>query len=280
MPRRILFVLALAATMVAACGGSPAAPALTDPKDILVHAVTSLQTARSVHLKGTLAGKLDTGLISGKPTGARVDLAGSTLEGDLDLAGHEGKLSASVPALLGLAGDLVLDAGTLYLKTSLTGPEYQKLDPSAIPGGLPLPSLPTAASPDPSAVAEMMARVKAALDILPAPVKLADEKIGDQDCYHVQEKVSSSDVPQASGVLGQASGVLGKLSGALTVDVWTRKSDYRPARLVIAVDGGTEGTATFTLDLTGYDAAVTVDPPPADQVSDQPFTIPSLPFLP
>ena len=195
MPRRILFAVALAATILAACGGSAAAPALTDPKDILVHAASSLQTLKTVHLKATLAGKVDAGAVSGKPTGALVDLAGSTLEGDLDAAGREAKLSASMPSILGLSADLVVDAGTVYLKTSLTGALYQKLDLAAITGGLPLPSLPTAASPDPSAVAAMIARLKAELDKLPAPVKLADEKIGDQDCYHVQEKLSSTDVP-------------------------------------------------------------------------------------
>ena len=64
------------------------------------------------------------------------------------------------------------------------------------------------------------------------------------------------------------------------MDVWTRKSDYRPARLVIAVDGGTAGTATITVDLTAYDAAVTIAAPPADQISDQPFTFPGMPTLP
>lgn len=273
MPRRILFAVALAATIAAACGGPPAAPALTDPKDILVRAVSSLQTLKTVHIKTTLAGKIDTGAVSGKPTGALVDLAGSTLEGDLDAAGGEAKLSAAMPSMLGLSADVVVDAGTVYLKTSLTGPLFQKLDLAAITGGLPLPSLPTAASPDPSAVAEMIAGLKTELDKLPAPVKLADEKIGDQDCYHVQEKLSSTDVPQAGGVLGD-------VSGTLTVDVWTRKSDYRPARLVIAIDGGTSGTATVTIDLTAYDAAVTIAPPPADEISDQPFSIPGMPALP
>jgi hypothetical protein len=273
MPRRILFAVTLAATIAAACGGPPAAPALTDPKDILVHAVTSLLTARSVHVKTSLAGKIDAGVLRGKPTGARIDLAGATLEGDLDIAGHEAKLSASVPSLFGLSADLVVDAGTVYVRTSLTGPKFEKFDPASIPGGLVLPSLPTAASPDPSAVADLIARLKAGLDMLPAPVKLADDRIGDQDTYHVQEKVASTDLPQASGVLGN-------LAGNVIVDVWTRKSDYRPARLVLAVDGGEQGTATITIDLTAYDAATTVDPPPADQVSDQPFTIPSLPFLP
>jgi hypothetical protein len=273
MPRRILFAVALAAMIMAACGGSSAAPALTDPKDILVHAASSIQTLKTVHLKATLAGKIDSGAVSGKPTGALVDLAGSTLEGDLDAAGGEAKLSASMPSMLALSADLVLDAGTIYLKTSLTGALFQKLDLAALTGALPLPSLPTAASPDPSAQAAMIASLKTELDKLPAPVKLADEKIGDQDCYHVQSKLSSTDVPQVGSTLGN-------VSGTLTVDVWTRKSDYRPARLVIAVDGGTAGTATITVDLTAYDAAVTIAAPPADQISNQPFTFPGMPTLP
>ena len=114
MPRRFLFAVALVATMTTACGGPPAAPALTDPKDILVHAATSLQATRTLHLKATLSGKVDTGLLFGKPTGAQIDLAGSTLEGDLDLAGREAKLSASVPAILGLSADLIVDAGVIY----------------------------------------------------------------------------------------------------------------------------------------------------------------------
>ncbi|HSS36549.1 MAG TPA: hypothetical protein VLR93_09750, partial [Patescibacteria group bacterium] len=86
---------------------------------------------------------------------------------------------------------------------------------------------------------------------------------------HVQIKVNSSDIPQASGVLNGAT-------GSVTVDVWTRKSDYRPARINVAVDGGTAGNLAITIDLTNYDAPVTVTPPPADQISDQPFSIPGL----
>ncbi|MEA2536170.1 MAG: LppX LprAFG lipoprotein [Chloroflexota bacterium] len=271
MPRRILLAVALTATLVAACG-TPTAPALTDPKDILVHAVSSLQTLKTVHLKAALAGKVDAGLITGKPSGALIDLAGSTVEGDIDLAGGEAKLSGSVPALLGLSADLVVDGGVIYVRTSLTGPQFQKVDLTALTGVRPVPSLP-AASPDPSAVADMLTRLKTELDKLPAPVKLADDKIGDQECYHVQEKLASTDVPQLGAFLGTAS-------GTLTIDVWTRKSDYRPARIAFAVDGGAQGVVTITLDLSGYDAPVTIAPPPADQISNQPFTMPGIPTFP
>ncbi len=85
--------------------------------------------------------------------------------------------------------------------------------------GLPLLSLPAGAvSPYPSAVAAALDQFKAELDPLLAPTKLADEKIGDQDCYHVQIKVNSSDIPQASGVLNGPTWLV-------MVYVWTRKSD-------------------------------------------------------
>ncbi len=279
MPRRFLLGLAIVATILTACGGTPAAPALTDPKDILTHAGSSLQGLKTVHLKIGLSGKVDPGLLTGTTGGTQVDLTGTTVEGDLDLADAETHLALAVPALLGFSADVVATGGIAYIKTSLdTDGKYRKLDLGALKNSLPLPSglaLPSPAgsgSPDPSASA-MVAQIKAALDQLPAPTKLADDRIGDQDCYHVQEKVASTDLPQASDVLKGAP-------WTLTADVWTRKSDYRPARIVLLVDGGTEGSLTLTIDLTSYDAAVTVTAPAANLVSDQPFTIPGLPSLP
>ncbi len=201
--------------------------------------------------------------------GAQFDLTGSTLEGDLDIKGSEAKFTISVPALLSFAADFVATGGNAYLKTSLTGDKYQKLDTASLTGGLPLPSLPTTASPDPSAVAAMLDQLKTELDKLPAPVKLDDAKCGDQDCYHVQLKVSSADMPDASAL---PSGV----TGNVTVDVYSRKSDYRPARLVITVDGGAQGNLVINVDFSNYDAEVTVATPPADQISDQPFSLPGL----
>jgi hypothetical protein len=271
MPRRILFVVALVATLLAACGGTASAPALTDPKDILAHAATSLEGLKTVHVKASVTGKIDSGALSGG-VGLPVDLTGSTLEGDIDVIDKEGKIAVAVPAVFGFSADAISTGGQTYIKTSLQPDgKYHKLDLGALTSGLPLPlpSLPTTVgSPDPSAVAAMVDQFKAQLDKLTIPpTKLADEKIGDQDCYHVQTKVSAADLPQASSALG---------TGSVTVDVWTRKSDYRPARLTIAVDAGTSGNLAITVDLTNYDAPVTITVPPSDQISDQPFAIPGL----
>jgi hypothetical protein len=271
MPRRFLFVVAIVAIILAACGGGGAtqAPALTDPKDILTKSVGSLQDFKTVHLKASLSGKLDSGALSGGTgSGTMVDLSGSTIEGDLDRPDSEAKISVSVPAILGFSADLVATGGKAWVKSSLSPDgKYHAIDLASMTGGLPLPSLPAVASPDPSAMASVLDAVRAELDKLPAPTKLADEKIGDQDTYHVQWKLTSADLPQASAALPQ---------GSFTLDLWSRKSDYRPARLTIVVDGGTSGTLTFTVDLTNYDAPVTVTAPSADQVSDKPFSFPGL----
>ena len=269
MPRRLLLSIAVAASVfLAACGGSSSAPALTDPKDILTHSASSLEGIKSVHVKAGLTGKVDPGSLTGSGTGAgaTVDLTGSTLEGDIDIAKSEAKLAIAAPSLFNLSADIIVDSGTLYLKSSLTGDKYQKLDLSTLTAGLPIPSLPATGSPDPSAAAAMIDQLKAELDKLPAPTKLADEKIGDVDCYHAQQKVSSTDVPEASGLP----------AGTVTLDIWSSKADYRPCRVGIAVDGGAQGTFGVTIDLTKYDAAVDITAPPADQVSDQPFSIPGV----
>jgi hypothetical protein len=283
MPRRLLYIVALVATLLVACGGQSTAPALTDPKDILTKSITSLEGLKTVHVKAGLSGKVDPGTLTGSTGGAAVDLTGSTLEGDIDLADSEGKASVALPTLFGFTADAIATGGQAWIKTSLNPDgKYHKVDTSSILSGLPLPSglaLPSAAasaSPNPSAVAAAMDQLKAQLDKLTTPpVKLADEKIGDEDCYHVQFKVTPADMAESSpGASPAASGPTG--TATVTVDVWTRKSDYRPARLVVAADAGTQGNLTATIDLTDYDAAVTVTPPPADQVSDQPFTIPGL----
>lgn len=278
MPRRLLSVLAICAILIAACSGGAAAPALTDPKIILTTSTASLQNLKSVHFKVAVAGSVNTADLSGASSGASpvpstsptmLDLSGTTIEGDIDVTDSSGQVAASVPAVLALTANVVVVGGVAYVKTSLGDSKYAKVDLGALAGALPIPSLPTIGSADPSAAAPLLSAIDAELAKLPAPTKLADETVNGQDCYHVQEVVPSSDVPGAGDALNGAS-------GTLTVDLWTQKSDLRPSRLVIVVDGGTAGKITLTVDLTNYDAAVTIAAPPADQVSDQPFSLPGL----
>ena len=278
MPRRLLSVLASCAILIAACSGGAAAPALTDPKIILTSSTASLQNLKSVHFKVAVAGSVNTADLSGASSDASpvpstsptmLDLSGTTIEGDIDVTDSSGQVAASVPALLALSANVVVVGGVAYVKTSLGDSKYAKVDLGALAGALPIPSLPAIGSADPSAAAPLLSAIDAELAKLPAPTKLADETVNGQDCYHVQEVVPSSDVPGAGDALNGAS-------GTLTVDLWTQKSDLRPSRLVIGVDGATAGKITLTVDLTNYDAAVTIAAPPADQVSDQPFSLPGL----
>jgi hypothetical protein len=225
-----------------------------------------------------VAGSVNTADLSGASSDASsvpstsptmLDLSGTTIEGDIDVTDSSGQVAASVPALLALTANVVVVGGVAYIKTSLGDSKYAKVDLNALAGALPIPSLPAIGSADPSAAAPLLSAIDAELAKLPAPTKLADETVNGQDCYHVQEVVPSSDVAGAGDVLNGAS-------GTLTVDLWTQKSDLRPSRLVIVVDGGTAGKITLTVDLTNYDAAVTIAAPPADQVSDQPFSLPGL----
>jgi LppX_LprAFG lipoprotein len=279
MPRRLLAFLAVAAMLIAACSGTSATPVPTDPSAILSAAVSSIKDVKTVHVKVGLTGSIDAGGLFGSTGGAAstapsaggssLDLSGTTIEGDVDVAHSAANLTATVPALLNLTASIIAVDGTAYIKTSLTGSQYQKLDTSDLTKDLPIPSLPAAGSPGPEA-SSMLSDLQQALASLPPAKILADENVNGQDCHHIQQTVSSSDLaPLASGALAGAS-------GTATLDIWTQKSDGRPSRLVIAVDGGSQGKISVQVDLTSYDAAVTISAPPADQISDQPFTIPGI----
>lgn len=276
MNRRLLSLIAASAIVIAACSGAAASPALTDPRLILANTTTSLQNLKSVHFKVAISGSINSAALTGgssntspapDASAANLDLSGTTLEGDVDVTDSSGQVAVNVPALLALSANVIEVGGIAYIKTSLSGPQYSKLDTSALTGALPLPSLGLGGSPGPAEASAMISAVQAELAKLPAPTKLADETVNGQDCYHVQEKVASSDIPEASGLLGDAS-------GTLTVDLWTQKSDLRPSRVVILIDAASLGNVSLTVDLTNYDAALTIAAPPPDQVSDQPFSIP------
>jgi hypothetical protein len=108
---------------------------------------------------------------------------------------------------------------------------------------------------DPAKAAE---ELQDALDKLPTPpVKQPDEKCGDQDCYHVTIHASAADL--------KAMDPTSSVDGDVTLDVWSRKSDFRPARIGASVASVDMGTFGVSIDIR-YDVSVSIEAPPADQV--------------
>jgi len=272
MARRSLVALGAAvAVALGACSSSaPTAPPLSDPTEILTRALDAAQAARSVHYKADASGTIALDLM-GIGSGTEVDLTGATVEGDVDIAGGKATAAFKAPSLFGLSGDAIVVGTDAYLRVGLLGDRYQKSS-GAGAGGF-------AALGDPK---KTMADLKAALAGLSAPpVRAPDEKCGDRECYRVTVSVPNLDVGGA--LMGMLGGALGgafpspggasaapSLSGSGTVDVWVSRTDLRPARLAIEADGGSQGKLAVAIELTGWDATVSISAPPADKVAPSP----------
>jgi len=250
----LLAILATLAVVLGACASTPpAAPALTDPKEILTSAVTSLKDVKTFELSSSFSGTVKV------PNMGDFDLSTIKMTASVDIANQKAKFNLDAPTLLGTKIDALAIGNTTYLKVSgmlgtMLGAGADKYTKNEIP----TPS--GAPSTNPADVVKLVADIKAALDKLPTPpTKAADEKCGDQDCYHVTTKVTAADLkaldPSAAAV-----------DGDISVDLWSRKSDYRPAKLAFAVTTAEMGTFGITLDLK-YDVSVSVDAPPADQIA-------------
>jgi hypothetical protein len=266
--RRPLFHIAsIAATLVlviAACSNAASqAPALTDPKEILTQTVASLKDVKTVEIVGSLTGKVEAAQLGGS-----LDLSSTTIAGAADLPNQKGKLTIDAPALLSTKVEAILVDGFSYVKVDgmlagLAGLPAGKYVKSEIPqeSGKPVTN--------PSEIANQVDDFKAQLDKLPTPpTKLPDEKCGDVDCYHVQVVVTADDLAKLSPEAAAQA------KGDYTLDVWSRKTDLRPAKLTLTVKTEQMGTigATFTFK---YDGTVDVSAPPADQVTQMPAASPS-----
>jgi hypothetical protein len=251
MPRRLLMLLALVASLaVVACSNTPAAQALTDPKEILTKSIASLANVKTATIKGTFSGS-----INAAETGA-FDL--STLKVDLavDIPAKKTRVQVDAPTLMGTNLDMIVADGNVYLKVvgplaSFVGADATGKYTKTASGA----TVPTEATDPTKAIEE----VRAGLDKLPkAPEKLADERCGDQDCYHVKLALTGADL----ATLGAGDGEIGNVS----LEVWSRKNDLRPAKISFTLDMAAQGTVSGTFEFT-YDQGVNISAPPADQIA-------------
>jgi hypothetical protein len=256
MPRRLLALLALiGAFTIIACQGSPAAPELTDPKAILTQSILSLSSVKTIQVKGDLTGTFQV------PNSGPLDLKGTSLSLDADVAAKTAHVTVSVPSFMGTSAEAIVLDNVAYFK--VTGPLAGMLG-ADVTGKFKKSDLPEA-SGDPGQMisdpTKAIAELKAQLDKLPAPTKAADEKCGDQDCYHTVLKLTDKDLAALSSAAPDSS-----MTGTFTIDVWSRKNDLRPAKLAFGVDAGAQGNGIITFTIT-YDQALTIAAPPADQIA-------------
>src|SRR3954453_8800650 len=254
MFRRLAVVATVATIALGACSAAPpAAPALTDPKELLTKPVTSLKDVKSFHLASDVSGnvKLD---LTGTGNAAPLDLKGTTAQGDVDITNKKAHVSFSAPAFLGLAGDIIVIGNDTYTKvTPFLGDKYQKSTSTD--------------SSDPAAAATNIQQTVDELNKFlnqpgVAPTKLADEKCGDKDCYHVSLNLTSEQLSGVTSGLGS-----GAPTGNGTVDVWVQKTDLRPAKFTIAANAGDQGTVSVVTTLSNYDQPVTINPPAATDIA-------------
>jgi hypothetical protein len=257
MPRRFAPILVLLAVLaIGACNATPAAPVLTDPKDILTRSVLALKDVKTLDAKGELSGTF-----SGQ--GTSLDLKGTTFEIAADIPGKKFKASASMPSLLNTSAEAISVDQALYYK--VLGPMAQMVhaDPTGKYTKVDVP----ASSDSPGGVAadplKAIDDFKAALDKLPSPPTLgANEKVGDQDCYHVTIKLTSDQLKALSP--SEAPSITTPFT--LNVDTWVRTNDLRPAKLSFGADAGSQGNFAVTLTMS-YDTGVSINAPSADQIA-------------
>jgi hypothetical protein len=256
MSRRTPALLALAATValtLGACQGGSNAPALTDPKEIVTAALKATEEAKSVHLDVTLDGTLSVAL-PGLGSATPVNLTGTTANADVDFAKPAIKATFAVPAMLGLAGEVIAVDGKSYVKTTITGPLYQEsaggagpVDPSAAPG-----------------IVDNLGDIlfKEGVEL----TKGDDVACGSKQCYTVTANLTPEDLgTSGAGSLGNLPVDLTGASVALTLRVEKDLAHHLAGvEAVVTMGDGTKLTADVTA--SKWDEPVTITAPPADQV--------------
>ncbi len=254
--RLALLPLALVATLslvLAACSGPPAAPALTDPKEIIAKGVTSLADVKSFEFTTTFSGTVQAQQLG------TFDLSTVKMTGAIDVTNKAAKLNLDAPSILGTKIDALLVGNTAYYKVAgalamMTGGSADKYTKVDVPDA--------SANPDAAALqdpAKLVEKLNEALAKLPVqPTKAADDKCGDADCYHVTLAMTQDQL--------QALSPGTTVDGSFTLDLYTRKQDYRPAKIALSATSTQMGAFGMVMEIR-YDVAVSVAAPPADQVA-------------
>jgi hypothetical protein len=266
LSRSALAIVAIVGLVAAGCGGSSgtpgptAPPPISDPKEIVVKSIESLMDTGTLHLRGTVTGTLDLSSLgeSGSGFGGKIDLAGTYVEGDVDMKAEAIDVKVGVPALLGLSMHMIAVDGYSYTQISLQGDKFakQKSDESDTP----------LTKED---IAKQLEDFKKQIDESGAEFSLkGDGKVDGKDCYHVAITIPAEKLSDIAGEAGEAIPSVDMQD--VTVDYYVYKQNLRPARLSGSGDAGAAGNLTFELTITDYDKAVNIKAPDDSQIEESP----------
>jgi hypothetical protein len=255
LSRAMLAVAVL--SLVAACGGQ-SAPELTDPAEILTKSVETMQDAKSVRVDVTLSGTITADPTGTGGAGSTFPLDGTTASADIDIEGGNARATFSVPAFLGLAGELIAVGDDAFVKTTLTGPLYQRM--SASDGELPV---------DPGDVdgldLEELRTMLAKPEL--SPTKGEDVACGSKDCYAVVIDLNPADIAAlGGGDVGDLDLPIDVGNVGLNMVFHVEKDTLRLASVAMVVSMGADGSLRLDITVSRWDEAVSISAPPADQV--------------
>jgi hypothetical protein len=187
----------------------------------------------------------------GTGSAAPIDLRDTTLNADLDHQNGKTKATFAAPALIGLAGEVIV-ADAVYLKTTLTGPKYEKTPIQGTPQS-PLKGL-----------TDLLSRA----DL--APTKGADAPCPGGTCYTLAIKLDAAELGALLGGVTLPSDLPVPVPdvSVSTIDL-TLHIEQRTTRLADAtatIDLGDTGKVTLQATFTKWNESVQIAPPPADQV--------------
>jgi hypothetical protein len=260
-------VVALAAlATVAGCG--PAAPApISDPRDILAAAVEHLDAATSVHVRAAIDGSVVLGALPlgpglpgglGGGGGGTLSLTGTSFEGDADLAGGRAAIRFAVPALIGLTGEIRQLTDGTFVSSTLTSKGWHRLDASS---GLPIDlSHPTAWL---GALTTWLGEPST------VPTRRDDAGCASGSCYVVRLVLSAGEVRALDS--GGPGSIANLPDVTVTADLSIDRRSLTLSEASLSIDLGAAGSVHIGLTFSAWDAPVTIDPPPADQVVPGPL---------
>jgi LppX_LprAFG lipoprotein len=265
-PATRAFAGALLALAVIGCGsssGTPTAPPVSDPNEIITRSATGITAVQTVHFDVAVAGSINTAALgsSGGALGlsGALKLDGTTVSGDVDIQKQALHVTASMPALLGLSADIIQVDGFMYTKISLMGPKYTKFPATTLPVASAAPS----ASPD---ISSMVSSLSTGLTASGAKATLVGrDQVDGRDAYHVSIDVPNSLLSQGVGALA-GSAASGVSIDTLTLDYWVFVDSLNPAKLELKAGSATLGNLAVTVTLTKYNQPVTIKAPADSEI--------------